>query len=42
MEAIAVLLVSVANLVTVLYALALQKRLQKTEDQLDRLIRKVG
>jgi hypothetical protein len=42
MEAIAVLLVSVANLVTVLYALALQKRLQKTEDQLNRLERRVG
>jgi hypothetical protein len=39
---IAILMVSIANLITVLYAMALQKKLDKTEDRLYRLERRVG
>jgi len=42
MEGIAVLLISVANLITVLYAMKLHKELDKTTDRLRSLERRVG
>jgi len=39
---IAVLMVSIANLLTTLYAMKLQKKLDHTEERLYRLERRVG
>lgn len=42
MEGIAVLLLSISNLLTVLFVLAQQKKLDKTTDRLRSLERRVG